>query len=264
MLSLSNALAGSGGRVAPPAESTLVRVRRGKGGMILTDNHPVGNITPLTRRLCLGGCNKFVLSFGNTEVAHYSSGTVVCGGIVPRRIVHPVCRTMGRCPKLSLVSCASGMVLSNVGDGRCARGRTTVGDVRVYPIRSFPTTLSFPIGGVLVPNRPSVLRTLVPGLRGRCRKLLGVCHSRPFFLRVVPRGVSGTRSLRGLLGDVNLATSSVVYYNSNFGSLSVVRCTNLNMTVRGTRPIIGRSTSFVAGSGSRSKVLRIMGLCVES
>lgn len=137
-------------------------------------------------------------------------------------------------------------------------GRTVLGIVAPGGISRFLRTVGFPVTGYLVMNRPAQLTIL----RGRvCRRLgshVNMFHSRPCFLRLIPGNVSGTRSLTMLLGRVNVAGRRVVTINSNFGSLSVVRCTKLKMTVTGTRRVIHRGTSCVALSGRRSNMTTMM------
>lgn len=68
MLSLSKALAGGRGGVAPRAGRALLGVRRRKIGVMLTSKEPACNVTPLTRRLRLRGCRNCVLTCGNKRV----------------------------------------------------------------------------------------------------------------------------------------------------------------------------------------------------
>lgn len=145
-------------------------------------------------------------------------------------------------------------MLARGPSSRCILGRTLLGIVGVGGMSGFLSTIGRPVTGYLVINRPAQLTRL----RGRvCRRLgshVNIFHSRPCFLRLIPGNVSGTRSLTILLGRVKLAHRRVVTVNSKFGSLSVVRCTKLNVTVTGTRRMMGRGTSFVALSGRRSNI----------
>lgn len=79
-LSLSNALAGSRGIIAPTAHTTLSTTTTGNIAVILTSKHPATNVVPLTGRLKLSGGNNYVLSCGNNTVVSYTANRALCHG----------------------------------------------------------------------------------------------------------------------------------------------------------------------------------------
>lgn len=77
-LSLSNALAGSRGVIAPHAHTTLSTTTTRNIAVILTSNHPATNVLPLTGRLKLSGGNNYILTCGNNGVISYIANRTLC------------------------------------------------------------------------------------------------------------------------------------------------------------------------------------------
>lgn len=252
-LSLSNALAGRRGIIAPGAHRTLLGTTDSKTIVVLTSNHPACNVRPITRYLRLRGQKNCVLSCGNNGVIGARANRGLFARFLPSRMVPVLCECTERGGR-TLLKCTNGRVVARVPSSRCIGRRSHVGGVGVHGMRRLLRTLRPRPAGLLVANSPS-------SVLGTRRRLLSVInsgvsifHSTPFFLRLMPGKVSGTRSLEELLTGVGLAPTSVVTFNSNCGSLDVLGLTNVKMTVTGTTPRMETSTSCVALSGRRSNM----------
>lgn len=182
----------------------------------------------------------------------------MCRGILPGRIIPILCRyTHAR--RLDVLACSKTRVVARGSRSPCMLGRTFLGGVTIQRAGSFLASVALPMTGYLVMKSTSGLVPLRTRLYLQLRNHVGIFHSRPCFLRLIPRNVSGTLSLTILLGRVKMTHRRIVTVNSKCGSLSVVEFTKLKVTVKGTRRPMGGTTSCVALDGRRSNMTRTVG-----
>lgn len=158
ILSMSKALLGSRGRVAPHALTALLGMRRVKMRVILTSNQPACKVLPLTGGLRLNGCNKCVLSCGNTRIVGTGGKRMLLRQHVGPRVL-PCLRGGTHGGKFTVFACARSQVVTSRTSGRRVLRRTFLGQVRLVRRPRFSITISFtPSGYVLI---DSSRRTLV-------------------------------------------------------------------------------------------------------
>lgn len=256
-LDIDGTLTNSKKEITPHTRYALLEAqKRGKKIVIASGRHPIG-INPIADDLMLDRYGGYIMAFNGGKVINCETGETIVSKIFPREYL----------PDIVGVLKSSNLTLNTYDDRRIIAG----GKINDYTnverdilkaemvfAEDFVAAVRFDINKVLLAGEPYEIDRYKEILSDRYDGLLDVYKSAPYFLELMPFGVTKGSMLPLLLDKLSLRREELIAFGDHYNDITMIGYAGLGVAMGNAEEDVKRIADYVCESNDDDGIAKTL------
>lgn len=243
--------------ITPHTRYALIEAqKRGKKVVLASGRHPIG-IKPLANDLMLECYGGYIMAFNGAEIIDCSTGETVVNRIFPREYLSDI------------ISVAHGSNLTyNTFDGSRIISGGKINDYSYVErdvikldmtfVDDFVSAVRFDINKILLAGEPYEVDRYEKIFSDRYDGLLDVYKSAPYFLELMPFGVSKGSMLPLLLDKLSLRREELMAFGDQQNDITMIGYAGLGVAMENAEEDVKKIADYVCESNDNDGVAKTL------
>lgn len=246
-LDIDGTLTNSKKEISPRTRYALLEAQvRGKKIVLASGRHPIG-IYPIARDLMLDRYGGFIMSFNGGKIIDCSTGETVVSKPFPREYLSDIVGVL-----------SSSNITINTYDDKHIYSDSKVNDYSyierdilktdMIVVDDFVSAIKFSINKLLLAGEPYELDKYQEKLRKRYDGLLDIYKSAPYFLEIMPFGVTKGSMLPLLLQKLDIRREELVAFGDHYNDMTMIGYAGLGVAMANGENDVKKIADYVCES----------------
>lgn len=250
---IDGTLTNSRKEITPRTRYALLEAQaQGKRVILASGRHPAG-VMPIAHELRMDYYNGFVMSFNGGRIIECSTGRTIVSKLFPREYL----------PDIVSVLKGSNVTYITFDDKRIYAGgrhndysdiEKDVLKIEMVTTEDFVSEIKFDINKIVLAGEPYELDEYLKLLSKRYDGLLEVYKSAPYFLELMPFGVSKGSMLPQLLEKLNVDRSELIAFGDHYNDMTMIGYAGLGVAMANGEPEIKKIANYVCESNDEDGI----------
>ncbi len=254
---LDGTLLNSKKEISPRNRYALLEAQaQGKRVVIASGRHPIG-VLPIAGDLMLERYGGFIMSFNGGIIIDCRTGKTVAGKLFPKEFLGDIISVL-KGTNVTVMTFDSQKIYADnkVNDYTFIEREVLKTDMIV--LDDFVSGIKFDIHKLLLAGEPDELNRCQEMLKRRYDGLLEIYKSAPYYLELMPFGVSKGSMLPGLLENIGVSREELLAFGDSFNDLTMIGYAGMGVAMDNADPEVKRISNFVCESNDDDGVARFI------
>lgn len=245
--------------ITPRTKAALIKAQQsGKTVVLASGRHPLG-VLPYARELRLAEYGGFILCFNGAIAARVTDKgyETVYSREFPNEYIPRVCEIVKK-SSLTVNTFTGDTIIADKKVNSYTHIEPDVIGLPFKQVEDFPGYVDFPVNKLLLAGEPGEIDRYEKTLKYYLDGLAGVYKSAPFFLEIVPLGVSKGAGLALYLESAGLTRQSLIACGDSYNDITMIGYAGLGAAMENAEPEVKRIADVITLSNNNDGVGEIV------
>lgn len=243
-------------RLTPRTAESVRRFMENGGVFVLATGRSTAGAEPFARELRLRGFGGYLISYNGCEVTDLRSGECIFRKFLELPQLPQIFEAARR-QGLPLTTYHGDMIVTERADDPYFQIEVNVNHMEVRRVASLEAEVTYPVPRFLITGEPQELdaaeRLIRPVLKG-----VGLSHTMPYFLELVPPGVNKGSALRWLARRLGVERDELMACGDGGNDLELLRAAGVGVAMANARQPLKDAADFVTLSNEEDGLVFAM------
>lgn len=241
--------------ISPRNRYALIEAqKKGKRVIITSGRHPLG-VIPIAEDLMLSRYGGYIMSFNGGKIIDCATRRALVSRIFPREYLGDVVSVLSDF-NVTVITWDDKKIYANnkVNDYTYIEQDVLKTDMVV--VDDFVSEIKFDINKILLAGEPDVLDTCQTLLKKRYDGLLDIYKSAPYFLEIMPFGVSKGSILAQLLPKIGIEREELIAFGDHYNDLTMIGYAGMGVAMANAEAEVKKISSYICESNDDDGVAK--------
>lgn len=252
---LDGTLTNSKKEISPRNRYALLEAQqKGKKVIITSGRHPIG-VYPIADDLMLSRYGGYIMSFNGGKIIECATGRTIVSKEFPREYLGDVVSVLADFNVTIITWDDNKIYASNkVNDYTYIEQEVLKTDMVV--VDDFVSEIKFDINKLLIAGEPDELDTCQTLLKKRYDGLLDIYKSAPYFLEIMPFGISKGAMLAQLLPQLGIQREELIAFGDHYNDMTMIGYAGMGVAMANGEDEVKKIASYICESNDEDGVAK--------
>ena len=252
---IDGTLTNSRKEITPRTRYALLEAQRqGKRVIIASGRQPMG-VYPIARDLMLDRYNGYIMSYNGGKIISCETDETVVTRLFPREYLADIVGVL-KDFNVTINTFDDKKIFANSKVNDYTYLERDITHVEMVVCEDFVADVKFPFNKLLLAGEPLELDKCQEILRTRYDGLLDVCKSAPYFLEIMPLGVSKGSMLPVLLDKLGISREALIAFGDNYNDITMIGYAGMGVAMGNAEPEVKRIANCVCETNDEDGVAK--------
>lgn len=254
-LDIDGTLMNSKREMLPRTRYALLEAQqRGKKIVLASGRHPAG-LYPVARDLMLDRYGGYIMAFNGGKIIDCRTGEVVVSRYFPKEFLPDIVGVF-KSSNLTLNTFDDRHIISDSKINDYTYIERDIVKMDMVVVDDFLSAVKFDINKILAAGEPDEIDRYEKLISERYDGLLDVCKSAPYFLEIMPFGVTKGSMLPLLLQKLGLKREELAAFGDNYNDITMIGYAGLGVAMANADTNIQRVADYVCDSNDNDGIAK--------
>ncbi len=256
-LDIDGTLTNSNKEITPRTRYALLEAQQmGKKIILASGRHPIG-IYPIARNLLLDRYGGFIMAFNGGKIINCATGETVVSKMFPLEYLSDIVGVL-KDSNLTINTYDDKNIISDSKVNDYTYIERDIIKTDMIVVDDFLSSVKFNINKILLAGEPDEIDKYNDILSKRYDGLLDVYKSAPYFLEIMPFGVTKGSMLPILLQRMGLMREELVAFGDNYNDMTMIGYAGLGVAMGNGENDVKRIADYVCESNDGDGVAKTL------
>lgn len=256
-LDIDGSLLNSNKELTPHTRYALIEAQRqGKRIIIASGRHPVG-VVPLANDLMLGRYGGFIMAFGGGKIIDCTTGKTVVSKLFPKEYLPDIVGVL-KDSNITVMVHDERKIFANNRVNDYTYVERDILKMDMIAVDDFISAVNFDINKILLAGEPDELDKYQEILSKRYDGLLDVYKSAPYFLEIMPFGVSKGSMLPLLLEKLGVNKDELIAFGDNYNDMTMIGYAGFGVAMSNGEEEVKKIANYVCESNDDDGIAKTL------
>lgn len=256
-LDIDGTLLNSNKELTPHTRYALIEAQRqGKRIIIASGRHPVG-VVPLANDLMLGRYGGFIMAFGGGKIIDCTTGKTVVSKLFPKEYLPDIVGVL-KDSNITVMVHDERKIFANNRVNDYTYVERDILKMDMIAVDDFISAVNFDINKILLAGEPDELDKYQEILSKRYDGLLDVYKSAPYFLEIMPFGVSKGSMLPLLLEKLGVNKDELIAFGDNYNDMTMIGYAGFGVAMGNGEEEVKKIANYVCESNDDDGIAKTL------
>ncbi|SCY75314.1 hypothetical protein SAMN02910441_02268 [Ruminococcus sp. YE282] len=256
-LDIDGTLLNSNKELTPHTRYALIEAQRqGKRIIIASGRHPVG-VVPLANDLMLGRYGGFIMAFGGGKIIDCTTGKTVVSKLFPKEYLPDIVGVL-KDSNITVMVHDERKIFANNRVNDYTYVERDILKMDMIAVDDFISAVNFDINKILLAGEPDELDKYQEILSKRYDGLLDVYKSAPYFLEIMPFGVSKGSMLPLLLEKLGVNKDELIAFGDNYNDMTMIGYAGFGVAMSNGEEEVKKIANYVCESNDDDGIAKTL------
>lgn len=254
---IDGTLTNSKKEVTPHTRYALLEAQRqGKKVILASGRHPIG-ITGLARDLMLDRYGGYIMAFNGGKIINCRTGETVVSKLFPLEYLSDIVGVL----KESNITVNTYNDKSIISDSKVNDYTYIEQDILktdMIVVDDFVATVRFKINKILLAGEPDEIDKYEKILSNRYDGLLDIYKSAPYFLEIMPFGVTKGSMLPQLLQSLGVKREELITFGDHYNDMTMIGYAGFGVAMANAEPDVKKIADYVCESNDNDGIAKTL------
>ena len=230
--------------------------RQGKRIIIASGRHPVG-VVPLANDLMLGRYGGFIMAFGGGKIIDCTTGKTVVSKLFPKEYLPDIVGVL-KDSNITVMVHDERKIFANNRVNDYTYVERDILKMDMIAVDDFISAVNFDINKILLAGEPDELDKYQEILSKRYDGLLDVYKSAPYFLEIMPFGVSKGSMLPLLLEKLGVNKDELIAFGDNYNDMTMIGYAGFGVAMSNGEEEVKKIANYVCESNDDDGIAKTL------
>lgn len=252
---LDGTLTNSKKDISPRNRYALLEAQaRGKRVVIASGRHPLG-VVPIARDLMLDRYGGYIMSFNGGKIIDFSTGQTVVSKRFPVEYLPDIVSVLKE-SNITILTFDDRRIYADSKHNDYTDIEKDVLKTDMVVTDDFVSTVKFDINKLLLAGEPDELDRYQAVLTKRYDGLLAIYKSAPYFLELMPFGISKGAMLPLLLEHLGVKREELMAFGDHYNDMTMIGYAGMGVAMANGEPEIKKIADYVCESNDEDGVAK--------
>lgn len=252
-LDIDGTLTNSRKEITPRTRYALLEAqRRGKKLIIASGRHPIG-IRDIADDLMLSRFGGYIMAFNGGRIIDCSTSQTILSKRFPAEFLPDIVNVL-RNSNITVITFDESKIYANNKVNDYTYVERDVIKAEMVVTDDFVSTVKFDFNKILLAGEPYELDEYQQILKDRYDGLLDVYKSAPYFLEIMPFGVSKGAMLHMLLDKLGISREELVAFGDNYNDITMIGYAGLGVAMANAETEVKKISKYVCESNDEDGI----------
>ena len=252
-LDIDGTLTNSRKEITPRTRYALLEAQaQGKRLVIASGRHPIG-VLPIARDLrmdCYGG---YIMSFNGGKIIECATDRTIVSKLFPREYLPDIISVL-KDSNITVITWDDKRIFANNKRNDYTDIEQEVLKTEMVVVDDFVSEIKFDINKILLAGEPYELDEYQKILTERYDGLLEIYKSAPYFLEIMPFGISKGSMLPLLLDKLGVKRDELIAFGDNYNDLTMIGYAGMGVAMANGEPEVKKIANYVCPSNDEDGI----------
>ena len=244
---IDGTLTNSRKEISPRTRYALLEAQaQGKKIILASGRHPVG-VYPIARDLRLDSYGGYIMSFNGGKIIECATDKTIVTKLFPREFLPDIVNVL-KDSNITIITWDDRRIFANSKRNDYTDIEQDVLKTEMIVVEDFVSEIKFEINKILLAGEPDELDEYQKILAKRYDGLLEVYKSAPYFLELMPLGVSKGSMLPLLLDKLGVTREELVAFGDNYNDMTMIGYAGLGVAMANGEAEVKKIANYVCES----------------
>ena len=246
-LDIDGTLTNSRNEITPRTRYALLEAQaQGKRIIIASGRHPIG-VYPIAQDLRLEDYGGYIMSFNGGKIIECSTGRTIVTKLFPREYLPDIISVL-QDSNITVITWDDKRIFANNKRNDYTDIEQEVLKTEMVVVDDFVSEVKFEVNKILLAGEPDELDEYQEILTKRYDGLLEIYKSAPYFLELMPFGVSKGSMLPLLLEQLGVNRDELIAFGDNYNDMTMIGYAGMGVAMANGEPEIRKIANYVCAS----------------
>lgn len=256
-LDIDGTLTNSKKEITPRTRHALLDAQnQGKKIILASGRHPVG-IYPIAKDLMLDRYGGYIMAFNGGKIINCATNETVVSKLFPLEYLADIVGVL-KPSNITINTYDDKKIISDskVNDYSYVEKEIMKTDMLV--VDDFVSAVKFDINKILLAGEPDEIDRYKEILSNRYDGLLDIYKSAPYFLEIMPFGVTKGSMLPLLIDKLGISRSELVAFGDNYNDMTMIGYSGLGVAMANGEPEVKKIADYVCESNDDDGIAKTL------
>ncbi|MCD8026817.1 MAG: Cof-type HAD-IIB family hydrolase [Clostridiales bacterium] len=254
-LDIDGTLTNSNKEITPGTRYALLEAQRqGKKLIIASGRHPIG-IYPIARDLMLERYGGYIMAFNGGKIIDCSTGETVVSKYFPREYLPDIAGVL-KDSSITMNTYDDKRIISDSKVDDYTYVERDIIKAEMVVVDDFISAVRFDINKILLAGEPDEIDKYEKILSDRYDGLLDVYKSAPYFLEIMPFGVTKGSMLPPLLQKMRVKREELAAFGDNYNDITMIGYAGLGVAMGNAERDVKNVADYICESNDEDGVAK--------
>lgn len=254
-LDIDGTLTNSAKEISPRTRYAILNAQdKGKKIVLASGRHPIG-IYPIAKDLLLDRYGGYIMAFNGGKIINCETGETVVSKLFPLEYLADIVNVL-KDSNITINTYDSTNIISDNKVNDYSYVERDVIKTEMIVVDDFVNAIKFDINKLLLAGEPDELDKYQKILAERYDGLLDVYKSAPYFLEIMPFGVTKGSMMPLLLDKVNIKREETVAFGDNYNDMTMIGYAGLGVCMGNGEAEVKKIADYVCESNDDDGVAK--------
>jgi hypothetical protein len=246
-LDIDGTLTNSKKEISPRTRYALIEAQnRGKKIILASGRHPIG-IEPIAKDLMLDKNDGYIMAFNGGKIINCTTGETVVSKLFPLEYLPDIVGVLKE-SNITINTYDDKKIISDKKVNDYTYVERDIIRADMVTVDDFVSTVRFDINKILLAGEPDEIDKYQEILSMRYDGLLDVYKSAPYFLEIMPFGVTKGSMLPLLLDKLGVERDQLVAFGDNYNDMTMIGYAGLGVAMGNAEEDVKKIADYVCES----------------
>ena len=246
-LDIDGTLTNSRKEISPRTRYAILEAQaQGKKIILASGRHPVG-VYPIARDLRLDSYGGYIMSFNGGKIIECATDKTIVTKLFPREFLPDIVNVI-KDSNITIITWDDRRIFADSKRNDYTAIEQDVLKTEMIVVEDFVSEIKFEINKILLAGEPDELDEYQKILAKRYDGLLEVYKSAPYFLELMPLGVSKGSMLPLLLDKLGVTREELVAFGDNYNDMTMIGYAGLGVAMANGEAEVKKIANYVCES----------------
>ena len=246
-LDIDGTLTNSKKEITPRTRYALLEAQaQGKRLVLASGRHPIG-VYPIARDLCMDSYGGYIMSFNGGKIIDCTTDRTIVTKLFPREYLPDIISVL-QDSNITVITWDDKRIFANDTVNDYTYVEKDVLKTEMVVVEDFVSKIKFDINKILLAGEPDELDEYQKILSKRYDGLLEIYKSAPYFLELMPFGVSKGSMLPLLLDHLGVNRDELMAFGDNYNDLTMIGYAGMGVAMGNGEAEVKKIANYVCPS----------------
>ena len=252
-LDIDGTLTNSKKEITPRTRYALLEAQaQGKRLVLASGRHPIG-VYPIARDLCMDSYGGYIMSFNGGKIIDCTTDRTIVTKLFPREYLPDIISVL-QDSNITVITWDDKRIFANDTVNDYTYVEKDVLKTEMVVVEDFVSKIKFDINKILLAGEPDELDEYQKILSKRYDGLLEIYKSAPYFLELMPFGVSKGSMLPLLLDHLGINRDELMAFGDNYNDLTMIGYAGMGVAMGNGEAEVKKIANFVCPSNDEDGI----------
>ena len=256
-LDVDGTLTNSRKEITDRTRSALIEAQRqGKKVIVASGRHQFG-LKDIAKELMLDKFGGYIMAFNGGRIIDASTGEVLSARLFPHESIKPVCDAV-KDANITVITYEGDTIIMNDKVNDYTYIEKDVHKIEMVVVDDFLSSIKFDVNKILLAGEPDELDEYQKLLSKRYDGLLEIYKSAPYFLELMPFGISKGSMLPLLLEKLHISREELIAFGDNYNDMTMIGYAGMGVAMANGEPEIKKIANYVCPSNDEDGIAQAL------
>ncbi len=252
-LDIDGTLTNSRKEMTPRTRYALLEAQaQGKKIVLASGRHPLG-VYPIAADLQLERYGGYIMSFNGGKIIDCSTDRTIVSKFFPREYLPDIVSVL-KDSNITMITFDDRRIYADSKVNDYTYIEKEVLKTEMVTVSDFVAETKFPINKIVLTGEPYELEEYRKALVERYDGLLSIYNSAPYFLELMPFGISKGSMLPLLLEKLGISREELIAFGDNYNDMTMIGYAGMGVAMGNGEPEIRKIANYVCASNDEDGI----------